>query len=82
MATRAPAVRPRSRQSVTIRTIGKEDLRLSLRQGLEDFRDMRGDILFAGLIYTAIGIAAVVMTASKPLIPFLFPIVAQRQGPG
>ena len=79
MATRAPAADRRSagrNKPITVRKISNEDIRWSLRQGLEDFRDMRGDILFAGLIYTAIGIAAVVMTASKPLIPFLFPIVA------
>ena len=39
----------------------------SLRQGLDDFRDLRGDIFFAGLIYTFIGIAAVVMTTNGPL---------------
>jgi uncharacterized membrane protein len=59
-----------------VRKIGDEDLRIALRQGLADFRDMRGDILFAGLIYTLIGIAAVVITANRPLVPFLFPILA------
>lgn len=70
--TRAPA-KPRP---IPIRKISDEDLRLSLRQGLDDFRAMRGDIFFAGLIYTVIGLAAVVMTANKPLIPFFFPVVA------
>jgi large subunit ribosomal protein L19 len=37
---------------------------------------MRGDILIAGLVYTLVGLAAVVMTANRPLIPFLAPIVA------
>jgi uncharacterized membrane protein len=37
---------------------------------------MRGDIFFAGLIYTLIGIAAVVMTTNKPLMPYFFPVVA------
>ena len=37
---------------------------------------MRGDIFFAGLIYTLIGIAAVVMTTNRPLMPFFFPVVA------
>jgi uncharacterized membrane protein len=37
---------------------------------------LRGDLVFAGLIYTVIGLAAVVMTASKPLIPFFYPVVA------
>ncbi|HEX3422927.1 MAG TPA: DUF2189 domain-containing protein [Sphingomicrobium sp.] len=63
-------------KKIPIRTITDEDLRLSLRQGWEDFGDLRGDIFFAGLIYTVIGLAAVVMTTSAPLIPFFFPVVA------
>ncbi len=61
---------------VPVRHITHEDLSLSLRQGLDDFLTFRGDIVFAGLIYTLIGIAAVVMTASAPLMPFFFPVVA------
>jgi uncharacterized membrane protein len=56
--------------------IGHEDLSIALRQGLDDFLTFRGDIVFAGLIYTVIGIAAVVMTTSAPLMPFFFPMVA------
>jgi uncharacterized membrane protein len=59
-----------------VRKITDEDLRIALRQGYEDFRDLRGDLIFAGLIYTLIGLAAVVMTTSKPLMPFFFPVVA------
>ena len=70
--------RPVSRKARTtpVRRIGHEDLRFALRAGWDDFKDMRGDIVFAGLIYTFIGVAAVVMTASRPLIPFFFPVVA------
>ena len=32
--------------------------------------------VFAGLIYTLIGIAAAVMTTNGPLMPFFFPVVA------
>jgi uncharacterized membrane protein len=63
-------------KQVPVRKISDEDLRASLRQGWEDFGDLRGDLVFAGLIYTVIGLAAVVMTASKPLIPFFYPVVA------
>ncbi|HLO20146.1 MAG TPA: DUF2189 domain-containing protein, partial [Sphingomicrobium sp.] len=63
-------------KQIPIRTITDEDLRLSLKQGWEDFRDLRGDLFFAGLIYTMIGLAAVVMTTSRPLIPFFYPVVA------
>jgi uncharacterized membrane protein len=59
-----------------VRNISGEDRRWSLRQGLGDFQAMRGDLVFAGLIYTFIGIAAAVMTTNGPLMPFFFPVVA------
>jgi uncharacterized membrane protein len=68
--------RPASSRKISVRKISNEDLRLSLRQGLDDFRDLRGDVIFAGLIYTFIGIAAVVMTTNGPLMPFFLPVVA------
>jgi uncharacterized membrane protein len=67
---------PRKAAKVPIRQITHEDLSISLRQGLDDFLTFRGDIVFAGLIYTVIGIAAVVMTTSGPLMPFFMPVVA------
>jgi uncharacterized membrane protein len=70
------AARPSRSRKIVVRQITDEDLRASLRQGRDDFLDLRGDLFFAGLIYTLIGIAAVVMTSNGPLIPFLFPIVA------
>ena len=77
MATK-PANAERSARSVKIpvRKISAEDLRWSLKQGLGDFQEMRGDLVFAGLIYTFIGIAAAVMTTNGPLMPFFFPVVA------
>jgi len=62
--------------TIPVRQITGEDQRWSLLRGLDDFLAMRGDLVFAGLIYTLIGIAAVVMTANKPLMPFSFPVVA------
>jgi uncharacterized membrane protein len=67
---------PRKSVQIPVRSISDEDLRFALRQGLEDFKTFRGDIVFAGLIYTVIGIAAVVMTTSMPLMPFFLPVVA------
>ena len=61
---------------IPVRTITDGDLKIALRQGLDDFLDLRGDLFFAGLIYTIIGLAAVVMTADMPLVPFFFPVVA------
>jgi uncharacterized membrane protein len=77
MATRPIARRaPRKPKPVRIRTIGDHDLRDALRQGLDDFLAFRGDIVFAGVVYTLIGLAAVVMTTSMPLMPFFLPVVA------
>jgi uncharacterized membrane protein len=75
MATVAPPTGARTKP-IPVRTITDEDLRASLRKGYEDFGELRGDLVFAGLIYTLIGLAAVVMTTSMPLMPFFFPVVA------
>jgi len=63
-------------RQIPIRKITNDDLRFALREGLDDFLAMRGDILIAGLVYTFIGIAAVVMTTNKPLMPYFLPVVA------
>jgi uncharacterized membrane protein len=77
MATKSIAARvPGRKKRIPVRKISDEDLRISLRRGLDDFMTFRGDIVFAGLVYTVIGIAAVVMTTSRPLMPFFFPVVA------
>src|SRR5690242_5324052 len=78
MATKTVArgVPRKKTTEIPVRKIGHEDLSISLRQGLDDFLTFRGDIVFAGLVYTVIGIAAVVMTTSMPLMPFFFPVVA------
>ena len=77
MATSTISSRPSGRSKrIPVRKISDEDLRFALKAGWEDFMDMRGDIFIAGLVYTFIGLAAVVMTTSRPLIPFFFPVVA------
>ena len=77
MATQTMRGTPAARtRTIPVRKITDSDLRLSLTHGLNDFLAMRGDIFFAGLIYTLIGIAAVVMTTNQPLMPFFFPVVA------
>lgn len=74
--TMEPGSARRRAEEIPIRKISDEDLRIALRQGLDDFLTFRGDIVFAGLIYTVLGLAAVVMTTSMPLMPFFFPVVA------
>src|SRR4029079_9633293 len=77
MATRS-ITKPAARRAMkaSVRQINDDDLRIALRQGLDDFLDLRGDLFFAGLIYTLIGVAAVAMTTNMPLLPFFYPVVA------
>ena len=76
MATDTLAARNRKeRTEIPVRNITSEDLRISLRQGLDDFLEMRGDLIFVGLLYPLIGILAAVFTTQGAL-PFFLPIVA------
>ena len=76
MATDTLAARDRKgRAEIPVRNITSEDLRISLRQGLDDFLEMRGDLIFVGLLYPLIGILAAVFTTQGAL-PFFLPIVA------
>jgi len=72
----ATVATPAKVKPIHVRTITDDDLRWSLRKGWEDFGELRGDLVFAGLIYTLLGLAAVVMTTSRPLMPYFFPVVA------
>ena len=76
MATEILRSSPRGRAEIPLRRITDQDLRIALRQGLDDFLEMRGDLIFVGLIYPLIGLAAAVMTTSAPLLPFFLPVVA------
>jgi uncharacterized membrane protein len=77
MATQTmSASRAARNKPIPVRTITDDDLRFALKQGYADFGDLRGDLVFAGLIYTIVGLAAVVMTTSRPLMPFFYPVVA------
>ena len=73
-ASRAARAKP-----IPVRTITDEDLRASLRQGSRTSAILRGDLVFAGLIYTVIGLAAVVMTTSRAADALLLP---RRRGSG
>jgi uncharacterized membrane protein len=65
-----------ARKTFTVRKIRREDLRASLRDGLNDFLSLRGDIFFASLLYPLIGIAAAVLTVNGHLLPLFLPIAA------
>jgi uncharacterized membrane protein len=64
----------RSAQIAEVRTIGDADLREALRQGWADLMDRRGDLMFIGLIYPAVGLIAAVVSLSGSLAHLFFPL--------
>lgn len=62
--------------NIPVRKIGGADLNASLRDGWSDFMEMRGDLIFLGLLYPLIGIVAAVVTVGSPLLPLFLPIAA------
>lgn len=76
MATDTVTSRTSRRRQIPVRRITERDLSDSLRLGWADFMDMRGDLIFLGLLYPLIGIAAAIFTMNGSLLPFFFPIVA------
>jgi uncharacterized membrane protein len=61
---------------VPVRTITQGDLNAVLNEGLRDFLEKRGDLLFIGVIYPVIGVVAAVASLGGALIPLFFPIAA------
>ena len=59
-----------------VRQITTADLQWALSEGWKDFRDKRGDLIFAGFLYPVICILAVVITFNDPLLPLFFPLIA------
>lgn len=65
-----------SARAAPVRTITRQDLRISLRDGWADFMAMRGDLIFLGLLYPLIGVIAATVTLGGTLLPLFFPIAA------
>ena len=67
---------PNSKSHTPVRTITNADADAALREGWGDFMDMRGDLIFVGLIYVLVGVVAATAIMGGPLLALLFPIVA------
>ena len=67
---------PRRAEAFEVRNIAAADLRDALRQGWADFLEHRGDLLFVGIIYPAVGLAAAAVALQDSLIPLFFPLAA------
>jgi len=61
---------------VSIRKIDLHDLRISLDQGWKDFLDLRGDLVFIGLVYPAAVVLAIIYAFQQSLLPLIFPLLA------
>jgi uncharacterized membrane protein len=74
-ATTVSASASVSRSNIPVRTITNADANAALREGWADFMEMRGDLLFVGLIYVLVGVVAATAIMGGPLLPLLFPIL-------
>lgn len=61
---------------IRIRKLSTQDLKISLRQGWDDFLAKRGDLVFVGFIYPFVGFFAIAIARDWSLLPLLFPLVA------
>ena len=59
-----------------VRRINTSDLDWALAEGWRDFREKRGDLIFAGLLYPLIGLVTAAMVFNNRLLPLFFPLVA------
>ena len=61
---------------IPVRQVTNADADAALREGWADFMEMRGDLIFVGLIYALVGIVAATAIMGGPLLALLFPILA------
>ena len=59
---------------VAVRKITSHDLREVLKEGLADFLEKRGDIIFLVMIYPLIGLGAAIVSLGGNLLPLLYPV--------
>lgn len=59
-----------------VRSITIADLDAALREGCEDFRAKRGDLIFIGILYPLIGLITAAAVGGSDVLPLLFPILA------
>ena len=75
-ATTVTASQTSASGKIPVRKITVADTNAALREGWADFMAMRGDIMFAALLYPLIGLVAATAIVGGPLVPLLFPIIA------
>lgn len=61
---------------ITLRHVGFGDLTAALREGFDDFVNLRTDVLAIGLIYPLAGLLIFQIAFNASLVPLLFPLIA------
>jgi uncharacterized membrane protein len=61
---------------IRLRTLTNQDLRDSLRKGVQDFAAARADVLFLVVLYPVIGLVLVGISLHLNFLPLLFPLAA------
>ncbi len=59
-----------------VAALHREDLRIALRKGWEDFAALRTDVVFIVLLYPVIGLVLSAFVFQRDLLPLLFPLVS------
>lgn len=59
-----------------VRRIGQPDLDAALREGWDDFKAKRGDLIFIGVLYPVVGLITAAAAGGSYVLPLLFPIFA------
>ena len=62
------------REHFGVRKIGVNDLKTVLAQGWDDFLSKRGDLIFLGLFYPIVIVAAALYALDESLFPMMFPL--------
>lgn len=74
--TASPTALNSASGQIPVRKIAAADANAALREGWGDFMEMRGDLIFIGLLYPLIGVVAATAIMGGTLLPLLFPIIA------
>jgi uncharacterized membrane protein len=61
---------------IVLKPVGFRDLGAALREGFDDFVNLRTDVLAIGLIYPLAGIVLAQIVLNVSMLPLLFPLVA------
>jgi uncharacterized membrane protein len=63
-------------ETITVRTLGIDDLRWALRRGMEDFGASRTDVIFLCVIYPLLGLLLARVASGYDMLPLVFPLTS------